>query len=283
MHDARLPIESPHFGKVQLEHGVAGDDAGEDGEAEDSNDNEEEGTSISQPKYHILDVGSGTGRWAVEAALRYPSADILSLDMTSALLPKDVPANLTFEIRDVAEPWPPQLYDFIHVRNLVGGGVRDWEWLLAQCLSHLKPGGVLEFSEIRPRFYDVDPSQAGLPAGETPVIGGACLEYMRLFAEMCAKEGIDFDPSPRAADYLMTSGAEMVRERVDWLPVKEWGNDTIMRKKGQVLNDMIDVGLENWTLMLFGKSGRNETETRELLKRVMKEVRDPRTRSYFNL
>lgn len=278
LQDARLPVESPDFRIGD----VVRDEVEEDSEGGDG-DEDKEHASVSQPKYNILDVGSGNGLWAVEAAQRYPKADILSLDITSSLLPKDVPANLTFEIRDVAEPWPPQLYNFIHVRNLVGGGVRDWEWFLAQCLSHLKPGGTLEFSELRPRFYDVEPSQAGLPAGETPVIGRACTEYMRLFAEICTVEGIDFDPSPRAAGYLMSSGAEMVRERVDWIPVKEWGNDAIMRKKGVLLNDLIDVGLENWTLMLFGRSGREEGETRDLIRRVTKEVRDPRTRSYFNL
>lgn len=283
LHDARLPIENPTFG---MRTETSEEDDSDSDSASDSASDSEGGDEAptSQPQYHILDVGSGNGLWAVEAARRYPNASVLSLDMTSALLPKPpVPANLTFEIRDVAEPWPPALYDFIHVRNLVGGGVRDWEWFLAQCLSHLKPGGSIEFSELRPRFYDVDPAQAAMPEGEQPVIGAACLEYMRLFADTCRSRGVDFDPTPRAAEYLMSSGAEMVRERVHWIPVKQWGNDAIMRRRGELLNDIVDVGLENWTLMLFGKEGRDEAETRALLKQVMAEVRDPRTRSYFNL
>lgn len=80
---------------------------------------------------HVLDVGAGSGLWACDMAQRYPQADILGIDLSSALLPNDVPPNVTFEIADAAEPWPPQLYDFIHMRNLVGGGVRDWAGLLA--------------------------------------------------------------------------------------------------------------------------------------------------------
>jgi SAM-dependent methyltransferase len=236
-------------------------------------------------KFHILDVGSGNGLWAVDVARRYPSADVLGIDISSAMLPKDVPANLTFEIADVAEPWPPRLYDFIHIRNLAGGGVRDWDRLLTEALAHLKPGGALEFSEIRPRFYGVD--AAGAPdlseGDEAPIIGQGCLEYERLFYDLARREGVNFDPVRRVAEWLTESGAEALRERVDWLPVAGPGNDPIMRKKGEVLARMVEIGLEGWTMMLFCRSGRGEAETRALLERVKEETISPELRSYFNL
>jgi SAM-dependent methyltransferase len=209
---------------------------------------------------------------------------VLGIDLTSALLPKDVPANLTFEIADAAEPWPPTLYDFVHVRNLVGGGVRDWERLIEQALQHLKPGGTLEFTEIRPRFYDVVPALADFPEGQRSEVGQACLEYYKIFHSKCRAEGLDFDPVPRVGAYLQASGAaEMVRERVDWLPVSGWGNDPLMRRKGELLNELIEVGLDAWSMLLFGKNGMSEEEIRDLLRRIMKETQDPRLRSCFNL
>lgn len=42
-------------------------------------------------------------------------------------------------------------------------------------------------------------------------------------------------------------------------------------------------GLENWTLMLFGRTGWAEADTRALLERVKAEVRDPRLRSYVKM
>lgn len=233
--------------------------------------------------YHILDIGSGSGLWAMEMAQTYPSVNIIGTDLSSALLPSDVPPNLTFEIADAADSWPPCRYDFIHMRNLVGGGIRDWNQLLRDAYAHLKPGGQLEFTEVRPRFFDVDPEQADLPdlaAGEKPEIGASCLEYEITYAGMCARMELDFDPIPRIADFLSSSlGAESVRERVDWLPVKSWGNDPIARRKGEIVMEMIDY-LENWTLMLFGVCGWEEADTRALLERVKKEVRDPKLRSY---
>lgn len=231
----------------------------------------------------ILDIGAGSGLWACDMAQRYPQVEILGIDLSSALLPKDVPPNVTFEIADATDPWPSPTYDFIHMRNLVGGGVRDWGAMLASAYAHLKPGGQLEFTEIRPRFFDVDPDQADLPnlmAGEKPEIGAACLEFEMTFVGMCMKMGLDFDPVPRVPEWLADLGAEAIRERVDWLPVKSWGTDPIYRKKGEVLGEMIDSGLENWTMMLFGLCGWKENDTRALLDRVKMEVQDPLLRSY---
>lgn len=195
--------------------------------------------------FTILDVGSGSGLWACEMAQAYPHVNILGIDLSISMLPKEVPPNLMFEVADAAEPWPPHLYDFIHMRNLVGGGIRDWPGLLRSAFDHLKPGGQLEFTEVRPRFFDVEPEHADLPGlkkGEKPEIGAACLEYEMTFGTMCMHQGLDFDPVPRVAQWLSDLGAEGIRERADWLPVKSWGNDPLTRKKGEILGEMIDSG-----------------------------------------
>lgn len=232
--------------------------------------------------FMILDVGAGSGIWARDMAQRHPQVNILGIDITRALLPNDVPANVTFEIADATDPWPPHTYDFIHMRNLVGGGIRDWQSLLARAYAHLKPGGQLEFTEIRPRFLGVDTEEGDLPsvlAGAKPAIGAACWEYETAYADMCMKLGLDFDPVPRIPGWLSAMGAESIRERVDWLPLSGWGNDPISRKKGEVLNQMIECGLENRTLMLFGLGGWKEKDTRALLARVLEEVQDPELKS----
>lgn len=209
----------------------------------------------------ILDVGAGSGIWACEMGQRYPEVNILGVDLTSALLPSDVPSNVTFEIADVTDPWSPRTYDFIHMRNLVGGGVRDWRALVITAYEHLKPGGQLEFTELRPRFFDVEPENADLPAGARPDIGGSCREFQATYINMCMKLGMNFDPVPLVSGYLTEVGAESIRERVDWLPVKSWGNDPISRKKGEILSQMIECGM----LKLCGSDAMlTRARTREL-------------------
>ncbi|KFA70976.1 hypothetical protein S40288_10333, partial [Stachybotrys chartarum IBT 40288] len=231
----------------------------------------------------VLDVGSGTGQWACELGQAFPRADVLGIDVTSALMPKDVPPNVTFEIADATDAWPPRRYDLVHMSNLVGGGIRDWRALLRTAFAHLKPGGQLEFTELRPRFFDVAPEHADLPAGATPQIGAACVAFERVFEDACARVGLDMDPSPRVPAWLAEVGAQGIRERGDWVPVKSWGHDPVSRRKGAMLSEMIECGLENWVLMLFGVCGWEEAATRALLERVKEETRDPLLRSYVKV
>lgn len=233
--------------------------------------------------YQILDVGSGSGLWAIEMAQTFPEAEILGIDLTSALLPKDVPPNLTFEILDASEPWGPKLYDLIHMRSPVGGGIKDWPAFVAEAWAHLKPGGQIEFSSMRPKFYGVEPTEEDLPEGETPEIGTACKEFEITFAAMCEAQGIDFDPLARVGIYLARLGADSVRERGDWLPVKDWGGDSITRRKGELAERIIDIGMEQWALMIFGKCGWSEEDTRDLIRRVQEEIKDPELKSMFRL
>ncbi|KAF5020399.1 hypothetical protein F66182_7571 [Fusarium sp. NRRL 66182] len=227
--------------------------------------------------FQILDIGAGSGIWACEMARRYPQVNILGIDLSSNLLPKDVPPNVTFEIADATDPWPARTYDFIHMRNLVGGGIRDWSALVREAYAHLKPGGQLEFTEIQPHFFDVDPEQADLP-NSNPEVGTACVEYETTYEELCARFGIDYDPVPKVPGWLNGLGAEFIRQRADWLPVQNWVNDPVTEKKRKTLMEKLDC-MENWTLMLFGKAGWEERDTRALIDRVKSEMQDPLLRS----
>ncbi|CAG7561186.1 unnamed protein product [Fusarium equiseti] len=233
----------------------------------------------TEEPFEILDIGAGSGVWACDMAKRYPQVNILGIDLSSALLPEDVPPNVTFEIADATDPWPTRTYDFIHMRSLAGGGVRDWDALLTEAYSHLKPGGQLEITEIRPHFFDVDPEQADLPTQGKPEIGAACIEYETVFEQMCIKLGIDCDPIPRVPGRLSKLGAELIRERVDWLPIQNWGSDPVTQQKRKALAEMVECGIENWTLRLFGLGGWEEKATRALLDRVKGEMQDPMLRS----
>ncbi|KAF3073282.1 Secondary metabolism regulator LAE1 [Trichoderma lentiforme] len=254
--------------------------------------------SPDSPRFHILDVGCGGGHWGMEMAQSNPLVDVLGIELSSANLPKEVPPNLTFEIADAAEDWPPRLYDFIHLRNLVGGGIRDWRRLIVQAFDHLKPGGQLEFTEVTPLFFGVDPDPTSESSDDADTdaetdqqqaeteqqrpraaLGAATIEYGAVFAEIAAAQGIDFDPTPKVRPWLRELGAESVRERSDWMPVRNWARDPVVRKKGEILYKMLETGCNHWTLRMFGLAGWEEAKTRELLDRVMKEYDDPLLRS----
>jgi len=52
-----------------------------------------------RPPKLVLDVGTGTGVWCIQMGDRYPSADILGIDI-SPIQPCEVPLNVRFMIDD---------------------------------------------------------------------------------------------------------------------------------------------------------------------------------------
>ncbi|KAL6903028.1 S-adenosyl-L-methionine-dependent methyltransferase [Trichoderma evansii] len=93
---------------------------------------------------HILDVGTGTGEWAIRIAEMYPECEVVGTDISAIAETESVPVNVFFEIED-AEDWdrPPDHYDMIHMRWLAGA-FRDWSFIYDCAYYSLKPGGWIE-------------------------------------------------------------------------------------------------------------------------------------------
>jgi SAM-dependent methyltransferase len=52
----------------------------------------------------VLDIGTGTGIWAIDAAELYPGAEVIGTDI-SPIQPAWVPPNCKFEIDDAEKEW----------------------------------------------------------------------------------------------------------------------------------------------------------------------------------
>ena len=85
----------------------------------------------SEPQ-KVLDLGTGTGIWAIDFADMFPSADVVGTDL-SPIQPEWLPPNLRFEIDDAESSWTwkPESFDYIHNRNFVCA-IRDWPRLIQQ-------------------------------------------------------------------------------------------------------------------------------------------------------
>jgi SAM-dependent methyltransferase len=103
---------------------------------------------IHPPPQRVLDIGTGTGIWAIDFADENPGCEVVGTDL-SPIQPTWVPTNLKFYIDDAESEWvygTDEHFDFIHVRTL-SGAIGDWDKLTRQCYDHLQPGGWLEFQE----------------------------------------------------------------------------------------------------------------------------------------
>lgn len=106
------------------------------------------------PQPRILELGTGTGIWAIEAARKYPHATITALDISDNQFPPagTLPNNITFFKYNFFEPVPSELaglFDVVHIAFITGAlfkGGRDT--VIEHVKQFLKPGGWIQWREI---------------------------------------------------------------------------------------------------------------------------------------
>ena len=85
---------------------------------------------IGETPRDILDVGTGTGRWAREMALQFPHASVVGVDVNPPPIDQAAaagqgevmrPPNYAFVPGNILEqlPCPDSSFDFVHMRLLV--------------------------------------------------------------------------------------------------------------------------------------------------------------------
>jgi hypothetical protein len=87
---------------------------------------------IANQPQRILDLGTGTGIWAIDMADKFPTARVLGVNLAMTQ-PSWVPPNCEFEIDDVEDDgaYGTNKFDFIHARHLLFA-VRNWDRLVEQ-------------------------------------------------------------------------------------------------------------------------------------------------------
>ena len=180
----------------------------------------------------VLDVGCGTGIWAIEFSDEHPSARVLGTDL-SPIQPAQVPPNCEFLIDDCEQEWIfHDQFDYIHTRAMVAA-VKDWNRFFEQAYANLKPGGYLECQELAFPMKCMDP---GVTADNS-----ALMRWSELFIEAAEKVGLDgtgprhFTPKLRAAGF-----SNVTLKTYKW-PVGKWAKGAKFKLLGRfVYEDLMD-------------------------------------------
>ncbi|KAJ7137901.1 S-adenosyl-L-methionine-dependent methyltransferase [Mycena epipterygia] len=96
----------------------------------------------------IMDVGCGTGIWAIEMAEKYPNARVVGVDI-AANVSLAHPKNFEFVRMDLTVGLPPVDggYDIIHARCLTGH-LKDPAAFVRSAYEFLKPGGLIILGDV---------------------------------------------------------------------------------------------------------------------------------------
>lgn len=106
----------------------------------------------------VLDVGCGSGSWAIEAAQVYPDMAVVGVDISQRMVDyaneqahaQHIEGRVGFRVMDALMELPLQSNSFDLVNMRLGSSfLRTWEWpdLLSRLLRVTRPGGVLRVTE----------------------------------------------------------------------------------------------------------------------------------------
>lgn len=221
----------------------------------------------------ILDLGTGTGIWAIDMADKFPDCEVLGVDI-AAIQPQFVPPNCQFEIDDVEEDWPyrPSHFDFIHGRDLMTA-VRDWPRLISQAHHHLKPGGWIQLASTIPGARTDD---------DTIPENSGYVESGRLYEEIALAMGAPLDAPRSWGEQMRAAGFVNVQDVVYKLPMGPWPRSKRLRTVGRLEQIMIlEGGFEAYMLRGYTQVlGRKPEDLQIILALARREVRDPSIHTY---
>ncbi|KAF2010609.1 S-adenosyl-L-methionine-dependent methyltransferase [Aaosphaeria arxii CBS 175.79] len=216
----------------------------------------------------ILDVGTGTGLWAIDMADYFPSAEIIGTDLSPTQV-TTAPPNIRFEVDDACSEWtyPRDSFDFVHVRGLTGC-VRDWPYLYEQAYKHLKPGGYFEHLEFS-IDTNADPNN---PAHAHQMYTQFSNSILSLGDN---RTGMTFRTIRHMKSYMLAAGFVDVEEHRFVWPIGPWPSDPHLKDMGRWGERNWADGIEGWVIALYTRVlGWTYEEVQGFVKEFRKVIKD---------
>ncbi|KAG6070039.1 hypothetical protein E4U16_007182 [Claviceps sp. LM84 group G4] len=227
---------------------------------------------LEKDKIHrVLDVGTGSGIWAIEFADQFPNASVIGTDL-SPCQPQWVPPNVCFEIDDAMLDWTydDNHFDFIHMRYIVGG-IQDWKALFQEAYRCCAPGGWVESLEYESEICSDDGST------ELEPVLASYGELFRQAGEVLKRPLFVRDILPTALDDAGFVDKRVVRYKI---PIGPWAKDPKSAEVGRFAREALENDLQGYTQMLWQTVQKPEEDYHVWLASMRQAIRNPKVHSY---
>jgi SAM-dependent methyltransferase len=227
---------------------------------------------------YVLDVGTGTGIWALEFAEQNPDAKVIGCDLSAIQPGRATAPNCSFTKLDVQdEDWligpnpmtDPILFDFVHARFLFSC-FDSYLKVMRNAYNHMKPGAYIELVDALIVTNSPDGSH----------VGTTWSRVLSLIVQGGAIAGRDFLVPTRYKDLLAEAGFVDIVEKHWQVPFGMWPSDPKLREVGRFMRADA-MGMIRGGGKLLRMAGVDDELMRNLPDMVHRELWDSRRYKHY--
>ncbi|KAI1849697.1 hypothetical protein JX266_004646 [Neoarthrinium moseri] len=221
----------------------------------------------------VLDIGTGTGIWAIEYARRHPLSKVIGSDLS--LIQPDVSAevpNVSFVREDVEDEWIHDTsFDFIHLRLMFTCFINHKD-VIQKAFDNLNPGGWIEYQDCS---FNID-------SDDNTHRGTALHQWGHLAIAGAAAKGRDIEAARKYKRYMEEIGFVDVVER----PFKLFGNSWPRTQPEKTIGRFTEVSgkevIRSVSAKLLGEGlGISENKLQEIVAQSQKDAVNRKIHFYW--